>query len=86
VILAKAKGEGNPITPPTNRGPSNFPTPPSGGRPSRPVDVPKHRIAPKIVDPGLGAGANPAGAGGGGENPEFDDQCPVPRITRIKNF
>lgn len=34
VILAKA--EGNPITPPTNRGPSNFPTPPSGGRPSRP--------------------------------------------------
>jgi hypothetical protein len=28
VILAKA--EGNPITPPTNRGPSNFPTPPSG--------------------------------------------------------
>jgi hypothetical protein len=75
VILAKA--EGNPITPPTNRGPSNFPTPPSGGRPSRPVYVPKHRIAPKIVDPGLGAGANPAGAGGGGENPEFDDQCSI---------
>jgi hypothetical protein len=77
VILAKA--EGNPITPPTNRGPSNFPTPPSGGRLGRPVYVPKHRIAPKIVDPGLGAGANPAGAGGGGENPEFDDQCPVPK-------
>jgi len=35
VILAK--GEGNPITPPTNRGPSSFPTPPSGGRPSRPA-------------------------------------------------
>jgi hypothetical protein len=35
VILAKA--EGNPIPPPTNRGPSNFPTSPSGGRPSRPV-------------------------------------------------
>jgi hypothetical protein len=74
VILAKA--EGNPITPPTNRGPSNFPTPPSGGRP---VYVPEYRIAPKIVDPGLGAGANPAGAGYGGENPEFDDQCPVPK-------
>ena len=29
VILAKA--DGNPVTPPTNRGPSNFPTPPSGG-------------------------------------------------------
>jgi len=33
VILAKA--DGNPVTPPTNRGPSNFPTPPFGGRPSR---------------------------------------------------
>jgi hypothetical protein len=77
VILAKA--EGNPITPPTNRGPSNFPTPSWGGRPSRPVYVSKPRIAPKIVDPGLGAGANPAGAGGGGENPEFDDQSPVPK-------
>jgi hypothetical protein len=74
VILVKA--EGNPITPPTNRGPSNFPTPSWGGRP---VYVPKPRIAPKIVDPGLGAGANPAGAGGGGENPEFDDQSPVPK-------
>lgn len=62
VILAKA--EGNPITLPINRGPSNFPIPPSVGRP---VYVPKHRIAPKIVDPGLGAGANPAGAGGGGK-------------------
>lgn len=30
------KGEGNPITPPTNSGPSSFPTPPSGGRPSQP--------------------------------------------------
>lgn len=76
VILAKA--EGNPITPPTNRGPSDFPTPPSRGRSSRPVYVPKYRVTPKIIDQGLGAGANPAGAGGG-ENPEFDDQCPVPK-------
>ena len=75
VILAKA--EGNPVTPPTNRGPSNFPTPPSGGRPSQPVYVPKYRTAPKIVNPGLGAGANPAGAGGGGGAAEFDDQWPV---------
>ena len=74
VILVKA--EGNPITSPTNRGSSDFPTPPSGGRP---VYVPKYRVAPKIIDPGLGAGANPAEAGGGGENPEFDDQCPVPK-------
>lgn len=35
-----------------------------------------YRVAPKIVDQGLGAGANPAGAGNGGGNAEFDDQCP----------
>ena len=76
VILAKA--DGNPVTPPTNRGPSNFSTPPSGGRPNRPVYVPKYRTAPKVVDQGLGAGANPAGAGWGGGAAEFDDQSPVP--------
>lgn len=79
VLLAKA--DGNPVTPSTNRGPSNFPTPPSGGRPSRPsrpVYVPKYRVAPKTVDQGLGAGANPAGAGGEGGSAEFDDQCPIP--------
>ena len=77
VVLAKS--EGNPVTPPTNRGPSNFPTPPAGGRPSRPVYIPKYRTAPKVVPgPGLGAGANPAGAGGGGGAAEFDDQCSVP--------
>ena len=66
VILAKA--DGNPVTPPTNRGPSQFPSPPAGGRPSWPVYVPKYRTAPKVVPgPGLGAGANPAGAGGGVE-------------------
>ena len=76
VILAKA--DGNPVTPPTNRGPSQFPTPPAGGRPSRPVYVPKYRTAPKVV-PGVGAGVNPAGAGGGGGNAKFDDdQCPAP--------
>jgi len=75
-ILAKA--DGNPVTPPTNRGPSNFPTPPSGGRPNRPVYVPKYHTAPKVVNQGLGANANPAGAGGGGGASEFDDQCPVP--------
>jgi len=53
-----AKGEGNPITPPTNRGPSSFPTP------------------PKVVDQRLGAAANPAGAGNGGENTEFYDNNP----------
>ena len=83
VILAKS--DGNPVTPPTNRGPSNFPTPPSGGRPSQPVYVPKYRIAPKIVNPGLGAAANPAGAGGGGGAAEFDDNKPSSKKNNHKN-
>jgi hypothetical protein len=75
IILAKA--EGNPITPPTNRGPSHLPTPPSGGQPSRPVTgVNPYRVPPKVVNQGLGAGANPAGAGGAAE---FDDNSPVPK-------
>jgi len=79
VILVKI-GDSAPSVPisPGRGQPSQFPTPPSGGRLGRPVFVPKYRIAPKIVDPGLGAAANRAGAGGGGENPEFDDNSPVP--------
>lgn len=78
VILVKT-GDSAPSVPtsPGRGQPSQFPTPPSGGRPSRPVYVPKYRTAPKVVDQGLGAAANPAGAGGGGGNAEFDDQCPV---------
>jgi len=78
VILAKA--EGSPVTPPIRgSGPSNFPTPPSGGRPSRSVPgLNPYRVAPKVVDQGFGAGANPAGAGGGGGAAEFDDKCPAP--------
>jgi hypothetical protein len=84
------KGEGNPITPPTNRGPSSFPTPPSGGRPSQPsrpatgINPYIYRTLPKVVDQGLGGAPNPAGAGGG-KNPEFDDQCPVPKTQKPKN-
>ena len=80
VILVKT-GDSAPSVPtsPGRGQPSQFPTPPSGGRPSRPVYVPKYRTAPKVVDQGLGAGANPAGAGGGGGAAEFDDQCPVPK-------
>ena len=48
MILAKA--DGNPVTPPTNRRSSNFPSPPSGGRPNRPVYVPKYRTAPQVVN------------------------------------
>ena len=81
VILVKT-GDSAPSVPtsPGRGQPSNFPTPPAGGRPSRPVYVPKYRTAPKVVPgPGLGAGANPAGAGGGGGAAEFDDdKCSAP--------
>ena len=82
VILVK---DGNtPINPswpniPTNSGsgPSNFPvTPPSGGWPVRGINP--YRTPPKVVGPGLGAGANPAGAGGGAAN-EPDDIYPNPK-------
>ena len=66
VILVKT-GDSSPSVPtsPGRGQPNPFPTPPAGGRPSRPVYVPKYRPAPKVVPgPGLGAGANPAGAGG----------------------
>lgn len=39
--------------------------------------VNQYRTAPKVVDQGLGAGANPAGAVGEGGDSEFDDQCPA---------
>ena len=79
VILAKTGDSGPSVPTSPGRGqPSNFPTPPAGGRPSWPVYVPKYRTAPKTVNPGLGAGGNPAGAGGGGGAAEFDDQCPIP--------
>ena len=82
VILVKADYSSPSV--PTSHGtgqPSNFPTPLAGGRPSRPVHVPKYRVAPKVVPgPGLGAGVNPAGAGGGGGGAaKFDDDtCPAP--------
>ena len=80
VILAKTGDSGPSVPTSPGRGyPSNFPTPPAGGRPSRPIYIPKYRTALKVVPgPGLGAGANPASAGGGGGAAEFDDQCSVP--------
>lgn len=80
VILAKTGDSGPSVSTSPGRGqPSNFPTPPAGGRPSRNVPgVNPYPVAPKIVDQGLGAGANPAGADGGGGAAEFDDQCSVP--------
>ena len=76
VILVKT-GDNAPSVPtsPVRGQPSNFPTPPSGGRLGRPVYVPKYRTAPKLV-PGVGAAANPAGAGNGGVASEFYDNKP----------
>jgi hypothetical protein len=86
VILVKTgdSGPSGPSLPGRGRGqPSQFPTPPSGGRPTRPSTLVNpygiYRPTPKVVDQGLGAGANPAGAGGGGGTAEFDDQCPAPK-------
>ena len=80
VILAKTGDSAPSVPTSTGRGqPSKFPTPPSGGRPSRNVPgVNRYPVAPKIVDQGFGAGANPAGAGNGGGAPESDDHCPAP--------
>jgi len=81
-ILVKT-GDTSPSVPtsPGRGQPSQFPTPPSGGRPSRPLTGVNsygiYRPTPKVVDQGLGAGANPGGAGGGAA--EFDDQCPAPK-------
>lgn len=84
VILAKAEGS-NPVTPPTTRsGPSNFPTPPSGGQPSPPVSsLNPFRTAPRIVDQGLDAGGNPAGAGNGADSYEEQDNCPAPKKQKL---
>jgi len=70
VILVK-KGDSSPSVP-TGRGqPNNF-TSGSTGRRHTP-HVNPYRRTPKVVDQGLGAAANPAGAGNGGGAPEFDD-------------
>lgn len=78
VILAKAEGSA----------PSNFPVaPPSGARPSRPATGTKpyvnpYRVPPRVDNqgPGLGAGANPAGAGA---HNEFDDIRPIPDKQKL---
>ena len=81
VILVKSESNPSPL-PTRGSTPSNFPTP--GRKPSRPVPgVNPYRTAPKIVDNGLGLGANPAGPGGGGGNAEFDDTCPAPQKQKL---
>lgn len=73
VILGKA--DNTPVfTPTTGSRPSNFPTGGTAGR--RMPHLNPYPTPPKVVDQGLGAAANPAGAGG---NPQFDENCPVPK-------
>lgn len=51
MILAKGESESNPITAPTNHGPSNFDTQPSAGRPpSRPTTGHVYRTPPKVAE------------------------------------
>ena len=78
VILVKTGDSSSSVPTQTGRGqPNNFPTGSTGGR--RAPHVNPYRTPPRVVDQGLGAGANPPGAGGGGEAAEFDDECPVPK-------
>jgi len=84
VILVKNENSGTSsnFRPSIGRSPANFPTPPKPpalGRPNWPINTPKVKTAPKVIDQGLGGAANPAGAGnGGGGNAEFEYQCPNP--------
>ena len=85
VILVKT-GDNTPSVPTGIGQPSNFPTPPSRGQPSRPVSGANpyiYRTPPKVVDQGLGAAGNPAGAGGGGAYNELDDILPIPDKQKL---
>jgi len=76
VVLAKSPEK--PFFPGANA----FPVNPPASRPGRRansgprINPPGYRVAPKIVDQGVGAAANPAGAGNGGGAAEFDDNKP----------
>ena len=86
MTLAKI-GDSGPSGPslPGRGQPNPFPTPPSGGRPTRPSTGVNpygiYRPTPKVVDQGLGAGGNPGGEGGGGGygNNGQEDVCPLPK-------
>jgi hypothetical protein len=86
VILGGRDSSGTPSNLPSNIGrpgqsPSNFPipsTPPARSRPSKGTNTYTYRTPPKVVDQRLGGAQNTAGAGGESENPEFDDNSPVP--------
>jgi len=77
VVLAKA--DGNPFIPPTNRGPSNFPTSPAGGRrPSRPITG-TNPYRHLNVNPGTAG--NPGGPGNGGAS-GYDYESEIPQIPQ----
>lgn len=85
VILVGRDSSGTSSNVPSNIGrqgqsPSNFPTPRSGGRPSRPAISQKpyiYRTSPKGVDRGLGAGA------GGGGNAQFHKKKTHKRFSTV---
>ena len=80
VILVKS--DSNPLSPPTHRGPSNFPTSPSQGRrPNRPITGinPYHHLHVKP-----GTGGNP---GGGGNGASYKDESGIPKIPQeVKTY
>ena len=77
VVLAKA--DGNPVTPPTNRGPSNFPTSPAGGRrPSRPITGTNPY---RHLNANPGTAGNPGGPGNGGAS-GYDYESEIPQIPQ----
>ena len=94
VILVKS-GDA-PISSPTPSrgiGPGNSSFQSSGSRSNRPVrgtPINPYRVPPKTVkprwglpyNPGLGGKPNP---GGGDDDPDFDDICPVPKKDEAKN-
>lgn len=78
VILVKT-GDSAPSVPtsPGRGQPNSFPSGSTGRR--RTPHVNPYRIPPRVVNQGLGAAANPAGAGNEGGAPEFEEECPVPK-------
>lgn len=71
-------------TSPGRAQPNNFPSASTGGR--RIPHVNPYRTPPRVVDPRLGAAANPAGAGNGDGAPESDDNNLSSKKEESKTF
>ena len=84
--VVSAKADGNPVTPPTNRGPSNFPTSPAGGRrPSRPITGTN---PDRHLNANPGTAGNPGGPGNGGNGGAsgYDYESEIPQEIQTYNY